>query len=68
MIMAGHASFDTTRRFYLAVRKDLIERTRTASADAMKRIFNANSLQVPSSAGNKKGCQPQVVDSQEFIN
>ena len=31
MTMAGHASFETTRRFYLAVRKDLLDRARKAS-------------------------------------
>ena len=48
MKMAGHASFETTRRFYLAVCKDLIERARAAGSEAMKTIFIANPLQVPS--------------------
>ena len=30
MTMAGHASFETTRRFYLAVRADLLDRARKA--------------------------------------
>jgi len=46
MIMAGHASFDTARKFYLAVRKDLLDRARKASSEAMKEISIANSLQV----------------------
>ena len=41
MIMAGHASFETTRRFYLAVRSDIIERARKASTEAMKAISDA---------------------------
>jgi integrase len=44
MIMAGHASFETTRKFYLAVRTDIIERARKASAEAMKGISIAHAL------------------------
>ena len=47
MIMAGHASFETTRRFYLAVRKDIMERAREASAKAMKGISVAHALRAP---------------------
>lgn len=68
MNMAGHASFQTTHKFYLAVRKDLIDRTRQASTLAMKGISIANPLQVPSARENKKGCQPQVIDSQDFTD
>ena len=32
MTMAGHASFETTRRFYLAVRSDLLDCARKASS------------------------------------
>ena len=48
MIMAGHASFETTRRFYLAVRGDIIERARQASSEAMKGISIAHALRAPS--------------------
>lgn len=48
MNMAGHASFETTRRFYLAVRDDLLERTRDASSKTMAGISVANLLQQPS--------------------
>ena len=41
MIMAGHASFETTRRFYLAIRSDIVERARKASTEAMKAISDA---------------------------
>ena len=44
MIMAGHASFETTRKFYLAVRTDIIARARKASAEAMKGIPVAHAL------------------------
>ena len=47
MIMAGHASFETTRRFYMAVRKDIIERARKASAKALDGIFIAQALRAP---------------------
>ena len=50
--MAGHSCFETTRKFYLAVRKDLIERARAASTEAMKEIFIAKSLQEPFSSDN----------------
>jgi integrase len=47
MILAGHASFETTRRFYMAVRKDIIERARKASAEALQGIFVAHALRAP---------------------
>ena len=48
MRMAGHASLETTHRFYLAVREDLLDRTRLASSKAMAEISVANLLQQPS--------------------
>jgi len=47
MILAGHTSFETTRRFYMAVRKDIIERARKASAEALQGIFVAQALRTP---------------------
>jgi len=47
MIMAGHASFETTRKFYMAVRKDIIERARRASAEAMKGLSVAHAQRAP---------------------
>ena len=44
MKMAGHASFDTTRRFYLAVREDMLDRARSASSQALKGILVARPL------------------------
>ena len=45
MTMAGHASFETTRRFYLAVRSDLLDRARKASSAALKSLPVENLLQ-----------------------
>ena len=48
MKMAGHASFETTWSFYLAVRQDLLEQARAASSEAMETISIANPFRVPS--------------------
>ena len=56
MTMAGHASFETTRRFYLAVRSDLLDRARQASSAAIKSISVAKLLQVRTEAQDKKAC------------
>lgn len=44
--MAGHASIETTERFYLAVRKDVLDRVRAASeasrrGDSVARLLRA---------------------------
>ncbi len=44
---AGHAAFETTRRFYLAVREDLLQRARSASAEAISGDFVAHLLRTP---------------------
>jgi len=54
MNLAGHADFDTTRRFYLAVREDLLQRARKASAQVMRKDFVANLLQHGSEAQGRK--------------
>ena len=64
MIMAGHASFNTTRRFYLAVRKDLIERARIASSEAMKELLVARWLRAPVSAEGQKDQRSQAIENQ----
>ena len=46
MHLAGHADFQTTHRFYLAVREDLLDRTR----EITQATFVANLLQHPSEA------------------
>jgi integrase len=48
MNMAGHASFETTRKFYLAIRDDLLDQTRQASAHALESISVARLLLAPS--------------------
>jgi len=47
MNLAGHADFETTRRFYLSVRQDLLQRARTVTANTMGADFVANLLQTP---------------------
>lgn len=37
MVLAGHASFATTHKFYLAVADDLVHRARFAVSDGMGR-------------------------------
>ena len=39
MILAGYASFETTRKFYMAVRKDIIERARKTSVKALEQAW-----------------------------
>jgi integrase len=41
MKLAGHSDFATTHRFYLAVRRDLVEKARVAAAAAMVNDFGA---------------------------
>ena len=48
MVLAGHSSFETTRKFYLAVRKDIIDRARQASSESLKSISVAHALRAPS--------------------
>jgi len=50
MNLAGHACFETTHSFYLAIRENLIERGRAASTKAMATISVANLLQPVTSA------------------
>ena len=41
MKIAGHASFETTHKFYLAIRNDLLDQARALSSDAMKDLYIA---------------------------
>jgi len=50
MNLAGHAKFETTRQFYLAVREDLLKDARAVSAEAMNGDFVAHLLRTPFSA------------------
>jgi integrase len=54
MTMAGHASFETARKFYLAVRKDLLDRARKASLASLKFIFVGKLLQRRTEDGTNK--------------
>ena len=68
MIMAGHASFETTRRFYLAVRSDIIERARKASTEAMKAISDARAARHAFEALQVKNCEVESLDSEQVTN
>jgi integrase len=66
MTLAGHSSFETTRKFYLAIDGDgLLDRARRASAESLKSKSVANLLQMPILPKNKKRptsvntCQPE---------
>jgi len=56
MILAGHASFDTTHKFYLAVRDDIMDRARQASTQVMERISIAYPLKVFAESAKKDFC------------
>jgi integrase len=67
MTLAGHSSFETTRKFYLAIDGDgLLDRARLASAESLKSKSVANLLQMPNLPENEKGptsvsaCQPDT--------
>lgn len=45
--LAGHAGIDTTERFYLAVRKDVVDRARTASEISRKGDSGTRLLRAP---------------------
>lgn len=47
MNLVGHAEFETTHQFYLAVRDDLLQRAPVASAEAMNGTFVAHLLRAP---------------------
>ncbi|MCK4629710.1 MAG: tyrosine-type recombinase/integrase [Sedimentisphaerales bacterium] len=53
MTMAGHVSFETTRRFYLAVRRNLLDCARKASSLALKSISVEKLLQVRTETQNR---------------
>ncbi len=64
--LAGHSKFETTRRFYLAIRRDVVGRARAVSEQISKSNFVAQLLRTPENPGNKKGptsvsaCQPST--------
>ena len=64
MHLAGHSDFQTTHKFYLAVRDDLVQRARLASAAAMGQDFGTRLARVPISEQKEKYSQSQELDSQ----
>ena len=57
MRLAGHAKFETTRQFYLAVRPDAIDRARIASEASRKGNSVAHLLRAPSESDKEKRLQ-----------
>jgi integrase len=49
--LAGHAGIETTDRFYLAVRKDVVDRARAASEASRKGHSVARLLRAPEESG-----------------
>jgi len=66
MTMAGHSSFETTRRFYLAICNDLIDKARQASNRSLSDMSVANVLQMPlrrkgsTTPANASACQERT--------
>jgi hypothetical protein len=54
MNLAGHACFETTRTFYLAVSRDLVDRARTVSEITEESNSVARLLRTPSDQGAKQ--------------
>ncbi len=54
MTLAGHSDFNTTRRFYLAVREDLLDRTMAATAASMPVGFGTHLARTCSEGENEK--------------
>ena len=48
--LAGHASIETTMKYYVGIRESMIDRARRASVAALGQDFIANSLQAPQMA------------------
>ncbi len=68
--LAGHASINTTMKYYVGIRESMLDRARKASVAALGQDSVANLLQVPKNGRNgKKGTAPttvQVIDSTRF--
>ncbi|MEN8126251.1 MAG: tyrosine-type recombinase/integrase [Planctomycetota bacterium] len=54
MRLAGHSDFETTRRFYLAVREDLVQRARTVSKTSLNLDFGTHLARAPFSGTSKE--------------
>ena len=57
MRLAGHAKFETTRQFYLALRPDAVDRARIASEASRKGTSVAHLLRAPSETDQQKRLQ-----------
>lgn len=55
--LAGHAKIETTERFYLAVRRDVVDRARAASEASREGNSVAHLLRAPFADGKRKGLQ-----------
>ena len=64
--LAGHAGIETTERFYLAVRKDLVDRARAASEASRKGQSVARLLRTPCESEERKELQCISVLQAEF--
>ena len=56
MQMAGHASFETTHKFCMSIRDDLIDRTRQASVHAIELFSVIQLLHPPDGPEYKNDC------------
>jgi len=57
MTLAGHSKFETTRRFYLAIRKDLIDRARVISEQTEEdNLLRAPSKRYKCKRVDKRNC------------
>jgi len=69
MNLAGHACFETTRTFYLAVRRDLVDHARTVSEITEASHSVARLLRTPSDEGaNKTAPKAKALEAIELHN
>ena len=64
--LAGHASINTTMKYYVGIRESMLDRAREASVAALGQDSVANLLQVPKNGRNgKKGTAPTTAQALE---
>ena len=64
MNLVGHADFETTRRFYLAVREYLLQRAREASMEAMSGHFVTRLFRGPE---KKKAAKHKCLTTKDLL-
>ena len=65
--LAGHASINTTMKYYVGIRESMLDRAREASVAALGQDSVANLLQVPKNGRNgKKGAAPTTAQALEL--